>query len=78
MQEKSFFSICRQKHRAGPIVQYTRSTMTLIWIALVLAVGTLGIVVAAVRRHAAGVELGSMSASWVAEQRAGEQSYYER
>jgi hypothetical protein len=30
----------------------------------------LGIVVAAVKRHAGGVELGSMSASWVAEQRA--------
>ena len=52
--------------------------MTLIWIALVLGVSTLGLVVAAVKRHAGGVELGTMSASWVAEQRAGEQSYYER
>jgi hypothetical protein len=52
--------------------------MTLIWIALVIGVSTLGIVVAVVKRHASGVELGSMSASWVAEQRAGEQSYYER
>ncbi len=52
--------------------------MTLIWIALVIGVSALGIVVAAVKRHAGGVELGSMSASWVAEQRAGEQSYYER
>jgi hypothetical protein len=53
--------------------------MTLLYIALVLGLGTLGIIVAAARRrHAGTVELGTMSNAWVAEQRAGEQSYYER
>lgn len=52
--------------------------MTLIWIALVLGVSTLAIIVAAARRRYGGVELGTMSASWVAEKRASEQSYYER
>ena len=55
------------------------NNMALVWIAVVVGVGALGLVVAvARRRYAGGVELGSMSASWVAEQRAGEQSYYER
>jgi len=52
--------------------------MTLLWIALVIGACVLGVVIAARRRVAGGVELGSMSASWMAEQRAGEQSYYER
>jgi hypothetical protein len=53
--------------------------MTLIWIALVVGVGAAGIIIAATRRHSAGsTELGTMSNAWVAEQRAGEQSYYER
>jgi len=52
--------------------------MTLLWISAVVLVSALGVVVAARRRVTGGVELGSMSASWVAEQRAGEQSYYGR
>jgi hypothetical protein len=53
--------------------------MTILWIASLAGVCALGLIVAG-RRHfaAGGVELGTMSASWVAEQRAGEQSYYER
>ena len=53
--------------------------MTLLYIALVLGLSALGIIIAAARRHSSGsVELGTMSNAWVAEQRAGEQSYYER
>jgi hypothetical protein len=52
--------------------------MTLLWIALLFGVCGLGLIVAARRRYAGGVELGSMSNAWIAEQRAGEQSYYER
>lgn len=52
--------------------------MTLLWIAMVMVVCALGVVIAARRRVTGGVELGSMSASWVAEQRAGEQTYYGR
>ena len=53
--------------------------MNFIWIALLAGVFALAVVVAAARRrYAGGVELGSMSNAWIAEQRAGEQSYYER
>jgi hypothetical protein len=52
--------------------------MTLMWIAVAAGVCVLGVIVAARRRFVGGVELGSMSDSWLAEQRAGEQSYYER
>ena len=53
--------------------------MTLLWIAMVVGTCVLGVVVAAARRrHAGGVELGTMSASWIAEQRAGDQTYYGR
>ena len=52
--------------------------MTLLWIAVVIGVCALGVMIAARRRVTGGVELGSMSASWVAEQRASEQSYYGR
>jgi hypothetical protein len=52
--------------------------MTLLWIAFSVGVCVLGLVVSAHRRFAGGVELGTMSASWIAEQRSGEQSYYER
>jgi hypothetical protein len=53
--------------------------MTLLWIGLVVGTCVFGVIVAAARRRSAGgVELGTMSASWVAEQKAGEQSYYGR
>jgi hypothetical protein len=52
--------------------------MTLWLIAGVVSVGVLGLIVALRRKVTGGVELGSMSNSWIAEQRAGEQSYYER
>lgn len=52
--------------------------MTILWIALLIGAGVFGVIVTAARRRYAAVELGTMSASWVAEQRAGEQSYYER
>ena len=52
--------------------------MLFLWIALFVGTFSLGVVAAARRRYAGGVELGTMSASWIAEQRAGEQSYYER
>jgi hypothetical protein len=52
--------------------------MTLMWIAVAVGVCALGLFLAARRRFVGGVELGAMSDSWLAEQRAGEQSYYER
>jgi hypothetical protein len=53
--------------------------MTLLYITVALGVAAVGIIIAATRRHSGGsTELGTMSNAWVAEQRAGEQSYYER
>ena len=53
--------------------------MTILIIASLAGVSALGLIVAGRRQFTTGrVELGTMSASWVAEQRAGEQSYYER
>jgi hypothetical protein len=52
--------------------------MTLLWIAMLGGTCAFGVVVAAARRYSSGDDLGTMSASWIAEQRAGEQSYYGR
>jgi hypothetical protein len=53
--------------------------MTVLWIAMLVGTCVLGVVLAAARRRqTGGVELGTMSASWIAEQRAGDQSYYGR
>jgi len=53
--------------------------MTILLIASLAGVCALGLIVAGRRQFATGrVELGTMSASWIAEQRSGEQSYYER
>ena len=52
--------------------------MTLLWIAILVGTCAIGVAAAARRRYVGGVELGTMSASWVAEQRASDQSYYGR
>ena len=53
--------------------------MILLWIAMLVGACAVGAgVVAARRRQNGGVDLGTMSASWIAEQRAGEPSYYGR
>ena len=77
-RDQIFLSIYALGTAPDTPVQYTRD-MTLLYIALLLGAGVLGIIIAATRRHSGGsVELGTMSNAWVAEQRAGEQSYYER
>ena len=52
--------------------------MFLISIAVIVGAIALGAAMAAKRHFNDGVDLGTMSASWIAEQRAGEQSYYGR
>jgi hypothetical protein len=53
--------------------------MTLLWIAMLVGTCVVGVSVVATRRRQNGtVDLGTMSASWIAEQRAGEPSYYGR
>ncbi len=77
-REQVFLLIDASNAAPDGLVRYTQS-MTLLWIAVALGVGAVGIIIAATRRHSSGsTELGTMSNAWVAEQRAGEQSYYER